>query len=153
MGRIIIGNCFSLVGSCFMAASCMTRSTRKIFFYQFLECVLVVIASFFFGSLSGAATMVLSAVRNLLVSRGKYSRRTMLTFCVLSLSADQIIADITACNEKIKAVTGVSPTLFRPPYGEYDDHVVSTVRGMGLEIIQWDVETLAAGAMPWGARV
>ena len=70
-----------------------------------------------------------------------------------SLSADEIIADITACNEKIKSVTGVSPTLFRPPYGEYDDHVVSTVRGMGLEIIQWDVETLAAGAMPWGARV
>ena len=70
-----------------------------------------------------------------------------------SLSADQIIADITACNEKIKAITGVSPTLFRPPYGEYDDHVVSTVRGMGLEIIQWDVETLATDAMPWGTRV
>jgi len=59
-----------------------------------------------------------------------------------SLSADEIIADITACNEKIEAITGVSPTLFRPPYGEYDDHVVSTVRGMGLEIIQWDVDSL-----------
>ena len=70
-----------------------------------------------------------------------------------SLSADQIIADITACNEKIKAITGVSPTLFRPPYGEYDDHVVSTVRGMGLEIIQWDVETLAPDAMHWGSMV
>ena len=70
-----------------------------------------------------------------------------------SLSADEIIADITTCNKKIKAVTGVCPTLFRPPYGEYDDHVVSTVRGMGLEIIQWDVETLATPAMAWGARV
>ena len=69
-----------------------------------------------------------------------------------SLSADEIIADITACNEKIKSVTGVSPTLFRPPYGEYDDHVVSTVRGMGLEIIQWDVEALATDARHWGAR-
>ena len=69
-----------------------------------------------------------------------------------ALSADEIIADITACNEKIEAITRVSPTLFRPPYGEYDDHVVSTVRGMGLEIIQWDVETLAADAMPWSAR-
>ena len=59
-----------------------------------------------------------------------------------SLSAEEIIADITACNEKIEAITGVSPTLFRPPYGEYDDHVVSTVRGMGLEIIQWDVDSL-----------
>ncbi len=59
-----------------------------------------------------------------------------------ALSADEIIADITACNEKIEAITGVCPTLFRPPYGEYDDHVVSTVRGMGLEIIQWDVDSL-----------
>ncbi|MBR5534851.1 MAG: polysaccharide deacetylase family protein [Ruminiclostridium sp.] len=59
-----------------------------------------------------------------------------------ALSADEIIADITACNEKIEKITGVSPTLFRPPYGEYDDHVVSTVRGMGLEIIQWDVDSL-----------
>ncbi|MBQ9933997.1 MAG: polysaccharide deacetylase family protein [Ruminiclostridium sp.] len=59
-----------------------------------------------------------------------------------SLSADEIIADITACNDKIEGVTGVRPTLFRPPYGEYDDHVVSTVRGMGLEIIQWDVDSL-----------
>ena len=70
-----------------------------------------------------------------------------------ALTADQIIADINACNKKIEAVTNVAPSLFRPPYGEYDDHVVSTVRGMGLEIIQWDVETLAPGAMPWGARV
>lgn len=59
-----------------------------------------------------------------------------------ALSADEIIADINACNDKIEAVTGVCPTLFRPPYGEYDDHVVSTVRGMGLEIIQWDVDSL-----------
>ncbi len=59
-----------------------------------------------------------------------------------SLSADQIIADITACNEKIASVTGVCPTLFRPPYGEYDDHVIAAVRSMGMEPIQWDVETL-----------
>ena len=59
-----------------------------------------------------------------------------------TLSADEIIADINACNDKIEAVTGVRPTLFWPPFGEYDDHVVSTVRGMDLEIIQWDVDSL-----------
>ncbi len=59
-----------------------------------------------------------------------------------TLSADEIVADITACNDKIEAITGARPTLFRPPFGEYDDHVVSTVRGMGLEIIQWDVDSL-----------
>lgn len=59
-----------------------------------------------------------------------------------SLSTDQIVADISAANDKIEAVTGVRPTLFRPPYGEYDDHVVAAVRSMGMEPIQWDVDSL-----------
>ena len=59
-----------------------------------------------------------------------------------SLTADQIIADVNTCNDKIEAVTGVRPTLCRPPYGEYDDHVISTVRGMGIQPIQWDVDSL-----------
>ena len=59
-----------------------------------------------------------------------------------SLSAGEIVADINACNEKIEAITGVRPTLFRPPYGEYDDHVITAVRGMGMEPIQWDVDSL-----------
>lgn len=58
------------------------------------------------------------------------------------LSAEQIVADITACNEKVAAVTGVSPTLFRPPYGEYDDKVVLTLREMGMYTVQWDVDSL-----------
>jgi peptidoglycan/xylan/chitin deacetylase (PgdA/CDA1 family) len=59
-----------------------------------------------------------------------------------SLSNQEIVDDITSCNQKIAAVTGKTPTLFRPPYGEYDDHVISTVRGMGIEPIQWDVDSL-----------
>lgn len=59
-----------------------------------------------------------------------------------ALSADQITADINTCCDKIAALTGKRPTLFRPPYGEYDDHVVTTVRAMGLEVIQWDVDSL-----------
>ncbi len=60
------------------------------------------------------------------------------------LSADQIVADVTAANEKIAANTGTTPILFRPPYGEYDDKVVTTLRSMGMYTIQWDVEALAA---------
>ena len=59
-----------------------------------------------------------------------------------SLTADEIVADITACNEKIAAVTGVTPTLIRCPYGEYDDHVISAIRSMGMEPVQWDVDSL-----------
>lgn len=58
------------------------------------------------------------------------------------LSAEQIIADVNACSDKIEQVTGVRPELFRPPYGEYDDKVVSTLRDMGMYTIQWDVDSL-----------
>ena len=57
-------------------------------------------------------------------------------------SAEQISDDVNACNDKIEAVTGVRPELFRPPYGEYDDKVVGTLRSMGMYTIQWDVDSL-----------
>lgn len=59
-----------------------------------------------------------------------------------SLSADQIVADVTACNDKVHAITGKTPTLIRCPYGEYDDHVISAIRSIGMEPIQWDVDSL-----------
>jgi polysaccharide deacetylase family sporulation protein PdaB len=59
-----------------------------------------------------------------------------------SLSTDEIIADLNTCNDKIEAVTGVRPTLFRCPYGEYDDHVINATRSIGMEPIQWDVDSL-----------
>jgi polysaccharide deacetylase family sporulation protein PdaB len=58
------------------------------------------------------------------------------------LSTGEIISNITACNEKIAAVTGVTPTLFRAPYGEYDDNVIKTLKSMGMNTIQWDVDSL-----------
>ena len=59
-----------------------------------------------------------------------------------SLSTQQIIDDLTLCNQKIESVTGVSPTLFRCPYGEYDDHVINAVNSIGMTAVQWDVDSL-----------
>ena len=69
-----------------------------------------------------------------------------------SLSSQEIVDDLNACNDKIEAVTGVRPTLFRCPYGEYDDHVINAVRSLDIEPIQWDVEASAPGSSGWGAR-
>ena len=59
-----------------------------------------------------------------------------------SLSSEQIREDLSACNEKISALTGVTPSLFRCPYGEYDDHVIQAVEAMGMTAVQWDVDSL-----------
>lgn len=58
------------------------------------------------------------------------------------LSESEIVADVEKCNGKIKALTGNKPTLFRCPYGEYDDHVINAISGMGMTAIQWDVDSL-----------
>jgi len=58
------------------------------------------------------------------------------------LSADQIKAQLDSCNSKIEAITGVRPDLFRPPYGDYNDSVVSTVRNCGMYTIQWNIDSL-----------
>ena len=59
-----------------------------------------------------------------------------------SLTAEQIIKDVNTCNDKLEALTGTRPTLIRCPFGEYDDHVISAIRSMGMEPIQWDVDSL-----------
>ena len=58
------------------------------------------------------------------------------------LSASQMAAEVKACADKIEAVTGVRPNLFRPPYGDYNGSVVSTMRNEGFYTIQWDVDSL-----------
>lgn len=57
-------------------------------------------------------------------------------------SSEGIISELEACNDKIEAITGVRPTLIRPPYGDYNDTVVNTVRSLEMEPIQWDVDSL-----------
>ncbi len=59
-----------------------------------------------------------------------------------SLSVEGMKEQLKICNDKIAAVTGKTPTLFRCPYGDYDNKVVSTVESVGMKTIQWDVDSL-----------
>ncbi len=68
---------------------------------------------------------------------GKYDIKA--TFFVVGEWVDKYPESVKALSD---AVTGVRPTLIRPPYGEYDDNVVSAIRSMGMEPIQWDVDSL-----------
>jgi peptidoglycan-N-acetylglucosamine deacetylase len=40
----------------------------------------------------------------------------------------------------IRGLTGYSPCVFRPPYGDYDSAVVRTARSLGLATVMWDVD-------------
>lgn len=58
------------------------------------------------------------------------------------LSEAQIVQELNDLSDKVEALTGTRPTLFRPPYGDYDDEVVLTARKNGYEVIQWNVDSL-----------
>ncbi len=51
-------------------------------------------------------------------------------------------AEIKNCNEKIKALTNKEPTLFRPPYGEYDNSVVEVCNEADMYCVQWNIDSL-----------
>jgi peptidoglycan/xylan/chitin deacetylase (PgdA/CDA1 family) len=53
--------------------------------------------------------------------------------------------EIQDCHDKIKAVTGTDANLFRPPYGEYNNTVISAAEELGYYVIQWDVERNSIG--------
>ncbi|MBR0436453.1 MAG: polysaccharide deacetylase family protein [Clostridia bacterium] len=58
------------------------------------------------------------------------------------ISADEIRKELSDLDDQIEALTGKRCTLFRAPFGEYNDTVVSTVRDMGYEIVQWNLDTV-----------
>lgn len=59
-----------------------------------------------------------------------------------ALSADEIKNELQRAHDSIKNVTGYEAKVFRPPFGEYNNAVIKTIRGMGYEVIQWDVDSL-----------
>ena len=58
------------------------------------------------------------------------------------LSDDNIRKEVEECNEKIEKVTGIKPILFRAPYGDYNNNLVSCIKNCGMYCIQWNVDSL-----------
>ena len=58
------------------------------------------------------------------------------------LSKDQITNELKKTSDKIEALTNKKVTLFRPPFGDYNNTLIETSREMGLQVIQWDVDSL-----------
>ena len=52
----------------------------------------------------------------------------------------------------IRAQTGYTPCVFRPPYGDYDASVLQTARSLGLATILWNVDP-SDWALPGSAAI
>ncbi|MBR3644891.1 MAG: polysaccharide deacetylase family protein [Lachnospiraceae bacterium] len=58
------------------------------------------------------------------------------------LSSEEIKKELTSVTDKVKEITGTQMELFRPPYGDYDNHVITNARDCGYYSIQWSVDSL-----------
>lgn len=58
------------------------------------------------------------------------------------MSKQEIEGELSSSKDAIEKITGKTVELFRPPYGDYNDLLVSTAREMGLYTIQWSVDSL-----------
>lgn len=59
-----------------------------------------------------------------------------------SLGEKEIELEVQKVHNLIKELTEKDPDLFRPPFGEYSNKVVSVLDRMGYKTIQWSVDSL-----------
>ena len=58
------------------------------------------------------------------------------------LSDTEIRDEIMSVHKKVKELTGYEMFLFRPPYGDYDNEVITGVLSCGYYPIQWSIDSL-----------
>lgn len=58
------------------------------------------------------------------------------------LTDEECREEIEQAHTKVQALTGYDMFLFRPPYGDYDNHVISNAAKCGYYSVRWDVDTL-----------
>ncbi|MCL2638654.1 MAG: polysaccharide deacetylase family protein [Oscillospiraceae bacterium] len=61
---------------------------------------------------------------------------------IRGMNLNRLIEDTREAERKILLVTGERPTLYRSPYGEYDENSIKTVEGLGYKFIQWSVDSI-----------
>lgn len=65
--------------------------------------------------------------------------------------SDQVFAELYYTAKVIKDVVGVTPTCWRPPYGDVDDRVRAIAQGLGLETVLWTDDTNDWKILPLGS--
>ncbi len=58
------------------------------------------------------------------------------------LTSEQSAKELSESSKKIFDITGKPVTLFRPPFGDYNNQLINTATSLGLYTIQWSVDSL-----------
>lgn len=58
------------------------------------------------------------------------------------LSTPEVIKEIKKTQEIVQSITGLTPILFRPPFGSITSSDVGIIDNLGFKIINWNIDTL-----------
>ena len=58
------------------------------------------------------------------------------------LSDDEIRAEIEYVNDRVNELTGIKPTYFRAPFGDYSDRLMSAIEELDMVGVQWSIDSL-----------
>ncbi|MBQ0058474.1 MAG: YgjV family protein [Lachnospiraceae bacterium] len=67
----------------FTIVSSLSHGRKRIYGFQGIQCLLMAVASIFFGSLSGLTTFLLCALRNAIIAYDRYTKRIFILFLIL----------------------------------------------------------------------
>jgi peptidoglycan-N-acetylglucosamine deacetylase len=56
------------------------------------------------------------------------------------VASGEVRAQLQKTIGAIRSLTGYTPCIFRPPYGDYDQSVLETARSLGLATVLWNVD-------------
>ncbi|MBS3937771.1 MAG: polysaccharide deacetylase family protein [Peptococcaceae bacterium] len=59
-----------------------------------------------------------------------------------TLTAEQIVTEIKHTHALIEETTGQTAQLFRPPFGDYNNLLITTLTALGYYTIQWSIDSL-----------
>lgn len=58
------------------------------------------------------------------------------------LRISEMKLELETNSKLLEDITGVKPTLFRPPFGSYNNQLLELCESMNIKCIQWDVDSL-----------
>ncbi|KIK61546.1 carbohydrate esterase family 4 protein [Collybiopsis luxurians FD-317 M1] len=110
-------------------------------FYDFLQSQNQKATFYFIGS--NVASFPLEAQRAL-TDGHEICAHTWSHPAMTTISSENAFAELWYCVQMIKLVIGVTPTCWRPPFGDVDDRIRAIANALGLQTIMWKYDTADA---------
>lgn len=123
----------SLIANFCLAIACLSDQKRHIFFYTFLQCIFLSLSSLLSGRIGSFSLLLVCAVRNLLVAKGKFCKWTYYAVLVISVGLTFLIDRSWIGCIPMLATIEITVCGYR-----FSDGIFQTL-GLSLNLFLWSV--------------